>query len=146
MHPVRHLLDQRRLRMQDQRPNFIMRFGLKREIRRSLSRLRERQARRDPFLPRSHAPWCLVLFYGIFFVRYKSQPLGPHPLDVRFQSAYRLYLRIKFVKILGSRVGRDTPALRPAFLHFKKNAMFLARTRMVCKPSRSFSTSSGSDP
>jgi len=48
------------------------------------------------------------------------------------------HYRIKLVKMVFPLSGNDTPALMPAYLHFKSHAIFLPNMRIVRKPTESF--------
>ncbi len=68
----------------------------------------------------------------------------PRPRSAR--GACQPFARMKLVATGSSRSGNGTPALIPACLHFRNQAMFLPNTRMTCSPSRSLFTSSGLEP
>ena len=53
---------------------------------------------------------------------------------------------IKLVKINSSFLGIGTPSFFPASILFKSQTIFLARIRIFCIPSISFTTSSGVQP
>ena len=53
---------------------------------------------------------------------------------------------IKFVIVGVSRSGSGTPAALPASMHLMSQAMLRARVRIVCRPYRSWRTSSGVFP